>query len=34
MQADLEDVVKRYHRAVAAFVSGDSSPQERLFFAA
>jgi ketosteroid isomerase-like protein len=31
MQADLEDVVKQYHQAVAAFVTGDSSPQERLF---
>jgi hypothetical protein len=31
MDADLEGVVKQYHQAVEAFVSGDSSPQERLF---
>src|SRR5262249_51975347 len=31
MIPDLEDVVERYHRALALFVTGDSSAQETLF---
>jgi ketosteroid isomerase-like protein len=31
MSPDLEDVVERYHRALALFVTGDSSAQEALF---
>src|ERR1700722_3490340 len=31
MDVDLVDVVEQYHRAVKAFVRGNSSPQERLF---
>ena len=31
MDSDLEEVLEQYHRAVAAVLKGDSSPQERLF---
>ena len=31
MDSDLEEFLGRYHRAVAAVLKGDSSPQERLW---
>ena len=31
MPEDFEEFVERYHRAVAAFIQGDSSPQERIW---
>ena len=31
MAEDLEEFVERYHRTVEAFITGDPSPQERIW---